>query len=69
MNEQIQEKLAEILGGMDKFNKFNLKKNKLMDIDRPFIERKMGVLNKTLNGVFSEYMKSFILRSIKVNFT
>ena len=66
INGNIQEKLGEILHGMAEHKKFEFEKQCLPLIDAAYIDRKVGVLDKTMHGVFDEYVKDLISQAIRV---
>ena len=67
-SEKVLEKLMEILQGMDRYKKFYFEKKSFPMINETYIERKIGNLDKTVGGVFDEYVKSMILQTVKVVF-
>ena len=67
-NEKMQEKLAEVLEGMDKSRKTKLERSRLPIINEAYIDKKLSKFSTDISGVFDEYVKSMILKISQVSF-
>lgn len=68
-NKRVREKLSEVLVSMDTYRKFDFKNKKLPFINDEYIEKKVGNIKRTMNGVFDDYVRNMIIHTVNVAVT